>query len=218
MTQLTSCPRCPAPLRPPGLWSSAWTCALHGAVAPLQVQPVPAAAGLARVAGHATVPVWLPVPLPRGWLVTGVASAGDERTGARATAVALAGPSPLGGPADLVFVAEEPGVGLGARLAGLAGPDPGEVLGAARERSGARVDVAGHPAALWQVLGGAAGDDHSVLVGEAEGVWLWALVWPAAADLILLEHFALRDLRRDPMPELDFGALSARLPRPRRPS
>lgn len=48
----------------------------------------------------------------------GGASAGDERTGARATAVALAGPSPLGGPADLVLVAEEPGVGLGARLAG----------------------------------------------------------------------------------------------------
>src|SRR5439155_254641 len=69
--------------------------------------------------GTAGVPVWLPWPLPLGWLVAGFAGAGDERTGVRACAVALAGPNPLGGPADMVVVAEEPGIGLGAALAGL---------------------------------------------------------------------------------------------------
>lgn len=74
-------------------------------------------------------PLWCPWPLPPGWTLTGVAYAGDDRTGVRATAVACAGPAPLGGgPADLVFVAEEPGVGLGTRLAGLTGPDPGPEL------------------------------------------------------------------------------------------
>ena len=72
--------------------------------------------GLLRTAG---VPVWLPWPLPAGWLVTGFAGAGDERTGTRACAVALSGPNPLGGPAEMLVVAEEPGIGLGAALAGL---------------------------------------------------------------------------------------------------
>ena len=69
-----------------------------------------------RPTGRA-LPLWCPWPLPPGWTLTGVAWAGDDRTGVRATAVACSGPAPLGGgPADLVFVAEEPGVGLGTRL------------------------------------------------------------------------------------------------------
>ena len=30
------CPRCGGELRAPGVWSSAWTCAEHGSVDPLQ--------------------------------------------------------------------------------------------------------------------------------------------------------------------------------------
>ena len=81
--------------------------------------------------GTAGVPVWLPWPLPLGWLVAGFAGVGDERTGVRACAVALAGPNPLGGPADMVVVAEEPGIGLGAALAGLDSVDPGAGFGSA---------------------------------------------------------------------------------------
>jgi hypothetical protein len=32
-------------------------------------------------------------------------------------------------------------------------------------------------------------------VGEAMGVWLWAVLWPPAAELVLVEHVALHDLR-----------------------
>ena len=75
------------------------------------------------------MPLWCPWPLPPGWTVTGVAGPATSAPGVRATAVACSGPAPLGGgPADLVFVAEEPGVGLGTRFAGMPGPDPGPQL------------------------------------------------------------------------------------------
>jgi len=131
------------------VWTSAWCCDLHGEIAPLAPARLPSRDGLQLLASHTTVPVWLPWPLPAGWLVSGFTGAGDERTGARASAVALSGPNPLGGPADLLIVAEEPGVGLGAGLAGLPGPDPGD--GFARRAPHATVKVANHEAPLWVV-------------------------------------------------------------------
>lgn len=175
------------------------------------MQPVaqPGPDSLGHVVARAQVPVWLPVPLPAGWLVTGTAYAGDDRTGCRATVVACSGPAPLGGPGDLLLVAEEPGCGLGARYAGLPGPDPGDVVGVGTPW--AKLDVAGHPTALWAVD---TPGDPAAFVGEAKGQWLWALLWPAAADVLLLERFALVDLRDGATPvvdELPFGALSPRL-------
>jgi len=205
MTPPPSCPRCRSPVRPPGLWSSEWQCERCGPVPPFRVLPAPGERVFAHVAARSAVPVWVPHPLPHGWLVTGMGHAGDERTGARATVVALGGPSPLGGPADLLVVAEEPGVGLGARYAGIPGPDPGPRLDGAPE---GRLEAAGHPTALWSVPGA---PDRTALVGEAEGVWLWLVAWPETADLILLEHLSLRDLRSAPLPLVPFGAPSPRL-------
>lgn len=159
------------------------------------------------MAKNAEVPVWLPWPLPHGWLVTGFAGAGDERTGLRGTAIALSGPHPLGGPADMVIVAEEPGVGLGTGLAGLPGPDPGNDF--ASGPPDATVRVAHHEAPLWLVQ-----SDHiAVFAGEVEGGWVWVLMWPDTAGVQLVEPMPLRDLR-DTTQELDvpFGALSTRLP------
>ncbi|WP_374224036.1 DUF6758 family protein [Nocardiopsis sp. MG754419] len=123
-----SCPRCGRAVRPPGLWTSAWQCDAHGPVAPLQEVRAPSTAALDALLPQAQVPVWIPWPLPGGWVVTGFADVGDERSGAVATAVALSGPNPLGGVGEVVIVAEDAGIGLGARLAGLDGPDPGEDL------------------------------------------------------------------------------------------
>ncbi len=152
------------------------------------------------------VPVWLPWPLPPGWLVTGFAEVGDERTGARATVVALGGPSLSGGPADLLVIAEEPGVGLGAAYAGLDGPDPGEGFDSGPPN--AKIQVLGHPTALWCV-GGA--DDRAVYAGEALGNWLWTIAWPAEAGcLTAMAELSLHDLR-DLDLQLPFGAFSPRL-------
>ena len=95
---------------------------------PLQPVVQPSVKELAAAAAHSQVPMWLPWPLPAGWEFTGVAYAGDDEGGARATVIACSGPSPFGGRGELLLVAEEMGIGLGARFAGLEGTDPGEVF------------------------------------------------------------------------------------------
>ena len=164
---------------------------MHGAVAPLT-------AHLRPTVGHGA-----PAGGPAGRAAVGAAAAAavldagrrgrapaTSAAGARGTAVALAGPSPLGGPADLVLVAEEPGVGLGARLAGTDGPDPGAVPDGAAGRQGRsrpgtrrRCGAARPPTTGWPSS------------ARPPGVWLWAVIWPPAAELLLLEHVELHDLR-----------------------
>jgi hypothetical protein len=204
-----SCPRCGDQVRAPGLWSSSWLCERHGAVPPVQpvVQPTPEV--LRAAASAARVPMWLPWPLPRGWLVTGVVTAGDERTGARATAIACSGPAPMGGVAELLVVAEEPGTGLGARFAGLDGPDAGVMTDRAVD---AKIHAAGIPTAMWSLEPSPDAADRAVYVGEALGCWVWAVLWPGEAAFLLIDDFVLTDLR-DAGHELDIpcGALSPRL-------
>jgi len=201
------CPRCGSPVHAPTAWSSAWRCDLHGDVDPLIPARRPTKDGLDSLLKNAKVPALVPWPLPQGWLVSGFAGAGDERSGTRGFAVALSGPNPLGGPADLVIVAEEPGVGLGAGLASLPGPDPG--AGFATGQPHAAVRVGNHEAPLWHVEA----DGAAAFAGEVAGCWLWVLLWPDTAGVMLFEPLPLRDLR-DPAQDLDlpFGALSPRLP------
>jgi hypothetical protein len=211
MSVQVSCPRCGAGVHPPDLMDSAWRCADCGPVYPLHT---PAHLDLdvaAAVFAHAAgTPVWVPWPLPTGWLVTGLAWAGDERSGARATVVALTGPAPVSaGPADLLLIAEEPGVGLGTRLAGLSGPDPGRYLdGLDHAVPHAKVRANGWPTPLWSV---GDRDDRSAFVGEAHGLWLFAVAWPASAGYLLAEELLLCDAAAVPGP-LVFGAPSPYLP------
>ncbi|MEV7011882.1 DUF6758 family protein [Streptosporangium sp. NPDC051022] len=202
------CPRCFGPLRPPSAWSSAWRCGPHGDVLPLQPPRHPSGAAVEALGVSAQVPVWLPWPLPQGWLVTGLAEAGDERSGVRATVVALSGPSLTHGPADMLIIAEETGVGLGAGFAGLPGTDPGEGFGEGPPH--AKVEIMGHPTPLWWVD---AAPDRAVYAGEALGNWLWVVIWPPEAGyLMTLGELSMRDLRdRDQALDLPFGAFSPRL-------
>ena len=200
------CPRCGGPVSAPSAWSSGWQCQLHGVVYPLRpYRPVPE--GLKGLLRDAGLPVWLPWPLPDGWLVTGFAGAGDDRDGTRAGVVALSGPSPVGGLAEMLVVSEEPGLGLGSGLAGLPGPDPGEGFAAGPPH--ALVQFGHHEFPLWSVESPGA----AVFAGEVLASWLWIMLWPDTAGTLLLENLSLRDLR-DPGQDLDvpFGALSPRLP------
>ena len=203
-----TCPRCFGPLHGPSAWSSAWRCVAHGDVLPYQPPWPPSTTALDALRKSSVVPVWLPWPLPSGWLVTGFAEVGDGRSGSRASVVALTGPALLEGPADLLVIAEEPGVGLGAAFAGLDGPDPGQ--GFDKGPPNAKIDVLGHPTALWCV-GGA--EDRAVYAGEAMGNWLWTIAWPADAGCVIsLLQLNLRDLRdHDQDLDLPFGAFSPRL-------
>ncbi|GGO85868.1 hypothetical protein GCM10012280_20650 [Wenjunlia tyrosinilytica] len=177
---------------------------------PLQPVVPPSVEGLGVVVNRSRVPVWMPWPLPVGWLFTGVAYAGDDVSGGRASAVACSGPSPLGGPGELILVAEELGVGLGAHYAGVDGPDPGPYLNVDAPAQ-AKVLAAGRPTPLWLVKG--APTDRAVFAGEACGIWLWAVVWPEQSGLLLYDELVLTDLR-DAGAEADLlpcGALSPRI-------
>jgi hypothetical protein len=179
---------------------------VHGEVLPLRVMEGPSRAGLQGALRGAAVPIWLPWPLPAGWLVTGFATAGDERSGARASAVALSGPNPMGGPGEMMLISEEPGIGLGAYFAGLAGPDPGGDFAATAPH--AFVQLGSRQFPLWHVEA----PGRAAFAGEVLGSWLWLVLWPDTAGVLLIEPMALRDLR-DPGQQLDlpFGAHSPQL-------
>ncbi len=205
-----SCPRCGGRVRAPGLFADSWQCSLHGVVQPVQPVVPPSVEALGVVADRSRVPVWMPWPLPVGWLFTGVASAGDDRGGGRASAVVCSGPGPLGGAAELLLVAEELGVGLGARYAGLPGPDPGPRVPPSGPAH-AKILADGHPTALWTVPD--TPDDRTVFAGEASGLWLWAVAWPQNAAHLLYEDLVLADVRHtgNELDLLPCGALSPRL-------
>ena len=159
-------------------------------------------------------PTYLPWPLPLGWAVTDFAVVGEGPENSQATLTCCSGATDLDGPVDIVIVAEEPGTGLGARCAGLARTDPGPELG--NVPSSARVRVGALGVALWSVsMTGSAtagnGDaelfDRSVFVGEADGRWLWLILWPASAMLLLQADWSLQDVSEQGLAlvELSFG-------------
>ena len=201
-------------------WRDDWLCPDHGPVTPMHPASAPTPAAIRRVARESGVPVWLPWPLPEGWLISGIRWAGAERRGPVAVVLAVSGPNPLPESvqdgvgddrvADLLLVAEQPGIGLGAHLAGLSELDPGIALREMAEREPAHMKMvaAGHDVPLWSVpMEGGVG-----YVGEAAGEWLWVLAWPGTAVAVLLERFALVDLRTpDHEFDLPCGALTPRL-------
>jgi hypothetical protein len=155
----------------------------------LHVHPL-ASRALAEHAVILDVPVWAPWPLPAGWLVTGHGHVGTV-TQARATVFVCSGPNPLGGTADMLVVAEEPGTGLGSRFAGLdsTDPEPGFNHGSPHVKA----TVGGHPTSLWCV--GGAAIDRAVYAGEAAGRWLWLVMHPETAGVLTVEDLVLADVR-----------------------
>lgn len=190
---------------------SDWRCDTDGPVLPLHVAghvnlDVIESTVARALAVDQPTPLWCPWPLPPGWTVTGIGWAGDDRSGIRGTVLACSGPAPVsGGPGDILLIAEEPGVGLGSRFAGIPGPDPGRSIEALAESSlaHAKVKAAGWPVPLWAVP---AADDRSAYVGEAKGLWLYAVTWPATAGYLLAEIVSLVDLTEWVPLELVFGA------------
>ncbi len=203
MTETCQCPRCGQPVLQ--LADASWWCSTHGPVAALWPVDEPSAESLRDHLEAASVPTWLPWPMPTPWSVAGVVRAGDPDV--QATALACAAPDPVGGVADVVIVCEEPGVGLGARYAGLPTLDVG------REISGSppttKVHVAGHATPLWWV---GADTERDAFVGEASGRWLWVIAWPGSAGALLAEMPTLVDLHELHC-QLELVPVSVRSPR-----
>ena len=193
------CVRCRGSLHTPET-VGAWMCDAHGVVEPLHGALPAETHHLSDTASSSGVPVWVPWPMPPGWAVSGVRRTGGKGT-ARAVAVGLMGPGVTARQAELVIVAEEPGVGLGASYAGLESTDPGfEVSSLPVD---ARLTAGGHPTPLWSLPV----SDRAAYVGEASGLWLWAIAWPVDEWMVVHDDLRLVDVRAP-----EHRALLAELP------
>ncbi len=137
---------------------------------------------------------YLPWPMSPGWSVTDFAAVGDRPGRATATLTCTSGTSELDGPVDVLVVAEEAGIGLGARCAGTRYDDPGAEI--ADRPPTARVRIGSQAVNLWDVSTSLSDGefDRSVLAGEAGGRWLWIVLRPASALLLLRDDWILRDV------------------------
>jgi hypothetical protein len=199
------CPRCREALEEaPG----APECPVHGALPPLwkpdEVSYDEFTEHL-RTAGD--FPTYLPWPMSPGWSVTDFGVVTADGTRARAAVTCVSGTSELDGPVDVFVVTEEAGVGLGARVACLVGDDPGREIGDGSPT--VRVRIASQQVPLWSVStsGADAAFDRSVFAGEAAGRWLWIVLRPASAMLLLRDDWILRDVSGlgPPLLEMPFG-------------
>ena len=209
MSLAAGCPRCSTPIvetragQGPG-----WACPEHGEITPLW-RPKEASydAFAAHLLASTGFPTYLPWPLSPGWRVTDFAAVGDGHERADATLTCTSGTSELDGPVDVVLTPAEAGPGLGARCAGTPYDDPGGEVGEGPPT--VRVRIENQPVPLWAVsVSTADGElDRSVVAGEARGRWLWIVLRPASAILLLRDDWILRDVSGfgPPLLEMPFG-------------
>ncbi|CAN5388452.1 hypothetical protein BH09ACT12_BH09ACT12_37600 [soil metagenome] len=205
MSLSVGCPRCASPViaSPDG-----WDCLDHGRIDPLWRAETPSYDAFAEhLLASTAMPTYLPWPLSPGWAVTDFACVGAEPERATATMTCCSGSSALDGPVDVMVVTEESGVGLGARVAGTTYLDPGSDVH--EGQPAVRVRIERQAVQLWPVsISGTEGElDRSVLAGEANGRWIWLVLRPASAVLLLRDDWILRDAAQTGphLVELPFG-------------
>ena len=204
MALYAGCPRCRAPVTetPEG-----WVCEDHGPTPPLWRPEVATYDDFGELLRRARgFPTYLPWPLGPGWAVTdfGLVVDGERPV---ASVACSSGTSDLDGPVDVLVVTEEAGVGLGARCASTVHADPGAEIVGGPPATRIRIDSQSVP--LWAVSTSGSDDrfDRSVFAGEADGRWLWLVLRPASAMLLLRDGWILRDAASGgpEMLELTFG-------------
>ena len=206
MPLTAGCVRCSAPVVEAS--SGGWACPDHGPTGALWRAPEATYdAFVEHLRAAEGFPTYLPWPLSPGWGVTDFAVVGDGPGRARATLTCTSGVSELDGPVDVMVVAEEAGTGLGARCAGTPHDDPGAEIG--QRPPSVRVRINSQQVGLWDVsTSGIDGEfDRSVLAGEAAGRWLWIVLRPASALLLMRDDWILRDVSGvgPQLVELPFG-------------
>ncbi|MGI9155122.1 MAG: DUF6758 family protein [Marmoricola sp.] len=191
MALAASCPRCTTPFSGEG---ADFVCADHGVVVPLWRSATADYSTFADVMLRATgMPTYLPWPLSPGWTIADFGCVAGDGSPPLATVSTTVGASALDGDVALTLVTEEPGVGLGQRCAGTGDADPWDAVRAGP--ASVRLRVGSHPVPMWAVPSSDADDvlARSVFVGEAGGRWLWLVMRPASAALLLRDDWLLAD-------------------------
>ncbi len=204
MSLQPECPRCPAPIgRTSG---GGWSCPEHGPTPALR-RPAESSYGefVEALAAAGDFPTYLPWPMSPGWSVSDFAVVGEGP--GRATLTCSSGTSAMDGPVDAFVVSEESGIGLGSRCAGTEHLDPGPEMGVGPPT--VRVRIGSQSVPLWPVSTSSSSRelDRSVFAGEAGGRWLWVVLRPASAMLLLRDEWILRDVSGigPPLVEMPFG-------------
>lgn len=207
MALAPGCPRCSTPVAHGGE-GVGWACPDHGLIAPMWRPPEASYDAFAdHLRASPSFPTYLPWPLSPGWTVSDFAVVGDGPDRTAATLTVTCGTSELDGPVEMIVVAEEAGTGLGSRAAGTVHDDPGADIAEGPPSVKVRIDNQVVP--LWPVSISTAGGefDRSVVAGEAAGRWLWIVMRPASAVLLLQDDWILRDVSGlgPPLLEMPFG-------------
>lgn len=192
MTLAAGCPCCTSPVSDDG---TGWHCPDHGAITPLWRPAVASYEALAEHLGHCVgAPTLVPWPLAPGWTITDFGCVAGDGKEARASMLSCTGVTDPDGVVELTIISEEPGVGLGARCAGIDHSDPGAEVGEGPPH--ARVNIDGVTLPLWSVSTSHSDPtfDRSVFAGEAHGRWLWLILRPASAALLLRDEWVLADV------------------------
>ncbi len=205
MTLAAGCPRCASAVTES---DGGWACPDHGSITPLWRAEEASYESFADHLRHCSpIATLMPWPLSPGWAVTDFGCVGEPGGQARASFVTCAGASDPDGVVEVTVVSEEPNVGLGSRCAGLTQTDPGADVGQGPPHVKIRLD--GHPVPLWAVSTSTsdASFDRSVFAGEALGRWLWLVLRPASAALLLTEEWILGDITQlgPELVDLPFG-------------
>jgi hypothetical protein len=193
-----SCPRCTAPVSGAG---ESFACSVHGPTDPLwRPDRADYDAFAELVARIDDLSIYLPWPMSPGWSIADFGCVGDAGR-VRATVTTTVGTSDLDGEVEVTIVSEDPGVGLGARCAGTTYDDPGPQI--SNGPPSIHVRAGGRTVPMWLVdgederPGSPDADDllaRAVFAGESEGRWLWLVMKPASAALLLHDEWLLADV------------------------
>ena len=181
---------------------------MHGPIEPLWRPEEADYESFAELVGRIDdIPTYLPWPMSPGWSIADFGCVGTEDR-VRATVTTTVGTSDLDGEVEVTIVSEDPGIGLGARCAGTSYDDPGPQI--SNGPPSIRVRAGGRTVPMWLVedAGGTrrrAGADRrrphgsdvlarAVFAGEADGRWLWLVMRPASAALLLHDDWLLADV------------------------
>ncbi len=190
MPLAASCPRCTSPVTGEGV---SFACSVHGPIEPLWRPTEADYDSFAELVGRSDqLPTYLPWPMSPGWSIADFGCVGNAGQ-VRATVTTTVGTSDLDGEVEVTIVSEEPGIGLGARCAGTTYDDPGPQISSGPPAI--RVRAGGRTVPLWLV--DYAHEDllaRAVFAGEADGRWLWLVMKPASAALLLHDEWLLADV------------------------
>lgn len=196
MPLLLSCPRCTREVKASPSDPDV-ECPVHGMVVPLARPHVVDIEGLREVSE--LVPersIYLPWPMSPRWAIADFGCVAGAQS---ATFSVILGSTVPDGRVEISVISEDPGVGLGARCAGLAGVDPGRQLGAevGGDRPSAYVRIDSRAVPLWIIKSLDPDADPfatTAFAGEADGRWLWLVIRPASAALLMRDDWLLSDI------------------------